>query len=84
MLDIELYYIQLFGCFIVEQVFGRTRTNSAGRIYSPRDVAEDHIMQDLGIVPSAEMYLKNMRIEPWMSGSIKHNHKPNKLIKLED
>lgn len=73
-----------FGCFIVEQVFGRTRVNSAGKTYSPRDVAENHIMQDLGIIPSAEMYLKNMRIEPWMSGSIKHNRKQNKLIKLED
>ena len=49
-----------FGCFIVEQVFGRTRINSAGREYSPRDIAEDHIQQDVLIIPTAEHYLKTM------------------------
>ena len=43
-----------FGCYIVEQMFGRTRRNSDGKEYSPRDVAEDHILQDLGFIPSME------------------------------
>lgn len=30
-----------FGCFIVEQMFGKVRTNSQGKEYSPRDVAEE-------------------------------------------
>lgn len=72
-----------FGCFLVEQVFGRTRINSDGKEYSPRDVAEDHIQQDLGFIPTMEHYLRNMRIEPWMSGTMKKSNR-KKFIKLED
>lgn len=74
-----------FGCFLVEKVFGRTRINSAGKEYSPRDVAEDHIQQDLGFIPTMEHYLKNMQIQPWMSGTEKKNAgSKSKFIKLED
>ncbi len=71
-----------FGCFIVEQVFGRTRINSDGKEYSPRDIAENHIQQDLGFVPTMEHYLNNMTIQGWMSGTEKSNKR--KFIKLED
>lgn len=54
------------GPFIVERVFGVTRKNSAGRTYSPRDVAEQHIIEDLGRIPSVSDYLKNMQMQPWM------------------
>lgn len=60
-----------WGCWIVEQIFGRTRINSDGREYSPRDIAEQHIIQDLGFIPTAERYLSAMTIEPWMSGTMK-------------
>jgi len=69
-----------FGCFVVEQMFGRTRVNSAGKEYSPRDVAEDHIQQDLGFIPTMEKYLDCMTIEPWMSGT----RKRRQIFKLED
>jgi hypothetical protein len=72
-----------FGCFIVEKVFGRTRTNSEGKVYSPRDIAEDHIIQDLGFIPTVEKYLNNMTIQPWMSGTEKKKV-TRKSIKLED
>lgn len=74
-----------FGCFIVEQMFGRTRVNSDGKEYSPRDVAEDHILQDLGFIPTMEQYLNNMTVQPWMSGTEKKNAgSKSKFIKLED
>ena len=74
-----------FGCYIVEQMFGRTRRNSDGKEYSPRDIAEDHILQDLGFIPSMEQYLNNMTIQPWMSGTEKKNVRTNrKHINLED
>lgn len=72
-----------FGCFLVEKMFGRTRINSAGREYSPRDVAEDHIQQDLGFIPTMEHYLNNMTVQPWMSGTVKKNNS-RKHISLED
>lgn len=60
-----------FGCFLVEQMFGVTRTNSDGKEYSPRDVAEAHIIEDLGFIPTVEQYLNNMQVQPWMSGTQK-------------
>lgn len=57
-----------WGCFIVEQVFGVERINSAGKAYSPRDVAEDHCIEDLGFIPSVEKWLGNMAIQTWMGG----------------
>jgi len=67
-----------FGCYIVEMMFGRTRVNSAGKTYSPREVAENHIIQDLGFIPSMEKYLNNMQIQPWMSGTEKTTPKAKK------
>lgn len=72
-----------FGCYLVEQMFGRTRINSSGIEYSPRDVAEDHILQDLGFIPTVEKYLNCMSIEPWMSGTKKSGSKKT-FIALED
>lgn len=63
-----------FGCFVVEAVFGVTATNSEGKTYSPRDVAEDHIIEDLGFLPTLEHWLRNMRTEPWMSGATRAQH----------
>ena len=71
-----------FGCFLVEQMFGRVRTNSAGITYSPRDIAEDHIIQDLGFIPTVEKYLENMTPQPWMSGTSKGN-KQSRFIPLK-
>lgn len=73
-----------FGCFIVERVFGRTRVNSSGKTYSPRDVAEDHIQQDLGFIPSMEQYLNNMEIQKWMSGTEKGKSRKTNFIPLVD
>lgn len=72
-----------FGCYLVEQMFGRTRINSAGIEYSPRDIAEDHIIQDLGFIPTMEKYLNCMTIKPWMSGTKKSDVKKT-FISLED
>ena len=60
-----------FGCFIVEQMFGETRVNSAGKTYSTRDVAEQHIMEDLGFIPSMDKWFESMTIQQWMGGPIK-------------
>lgn len=73
-----------FGCFLVERMFGRERTNSAGISYSPRDVAEDHIIQDLGFIPTVERYLENMTPQQWMSGTEKHTKKSTRFLPLVD
>lgn len=63
------------GPFIVERVFGAVAKNSAGRSYSPRDVAEQHILEDLGTIPPPSAYLDNMQLQPWMGGPKKRVRK---------
>lgn len=58
-----------FGCYITEQVFGVYITNTTGKDVSVRDIAEEHIIQDLGFIPTVEQYLSNMQIVEWMSGT---------------
>lgn len=64
-----------FGCYIVEQVFGVYITLGCGKLVSTRDIAEEHIIQDLGFIPTVEHYLNNMTIQPWMSGTERRNRK---------
>lgn len=75
-----------FGCYLVEQVFGVYITNSDGKRVSTRDIAEEHILQDLGFIPTVERYLNCMSIEPWMSGTEKRNakNKDKRHINLVD
>jgi hypothetical protein len=72
-----------FGCFIVERVFGTYLTNSDGKDVSVRDIAEEHIIQDLGFIPTMEQYLNNMTIQPWMSGTEKKNRTTTQFISLD-
>lgn len=60
-----------FGCFIVERVFGYTMENSDGKSFCPRDVAEDHCIEDLGFIPSVDRWFETMTIESWMGGPVK-------------
>jgi len=58
-----------FGIFLLERVFGTTITNSDGKKVSVRDIGEEHVIEDLGFIPTMERWLKNMPIEEWMGGS---------------
>lgn len=69
-----------FGIYIVEKVFGETITNSDDKEVSVRDIAEQHVMEDLGFIPSLEKWLEKLPIEDWMiSQSVK-----GKGVKIED
>lgn len=57
-----------FGCYIVERVFGHTIRNSDGREVSTRDVAENHIIEDLGFLPSLEDFLDELPMSVWHGG----------------
>ena len=60
-----------FGIFLLERVFGTFITNSEGRRISVRDIGEDHVMEDLGFIPTVERWLKHLPMEDWMLGSKK-------------
>ena len=72
-----------FGAYIAEQVFGKTRVNSEGKEYAVRQIVLDHIEQDLGFVPTLDHYLKNMQIQPWMSGTEKRANPANRFKKIK-
>ncbi|MGL4550181.1 MAG: DUF6915 family protein [Gemmataceae bacterium] len=60
-----------FGIFLIEDIFGRTLTNSDGREVFVRDVAEQHVLEDLGWIPSLSDWLREMPAQPWMAGAKK-------------
>jgi hypothetical protein len=54
------------GCFVAEGIFGTLLTNSAGRIVPIRQIAEQHIIEDLGRIPSFADWVRCIRPESWM------------------
>lgn len=57
-----------FGIFIAERVFGTYIINSDGKEISVRDIAEQHVIEDLGFIPSMNRWFQTMEIESWMGG----------------
>lgn len=60
-----------FGCYLAEQMFGTYITNAQGKDVSVRDIAEEHIQEDLGFIPTIENWLEEIPLKPWMSGGVK-------------
>src|SRR5262245_21387347 len=60
-----------FGIYVIEEIFGRTVTNSDGKEVFVRDVAEQHVLEDLGCIPSLSDWLKEMPCKPRMAGQRK-------------
>ncbi len=61
-----------WGVWVAQEVFGRvlTITRPSGKIVEipVREIAEQHILEDLGRIPSPSEWLDNMTIQTWMSG----------------
>lgn len=71
-------YHHTLGVYLCEQIFGKTIDvqKSKSTIQVPvRLIAERHIVEDLGFLPSPEHYLKHIpgddNATRWMSGSIR-------------
>lgn len=56
------------GIFEAERVFGKTITNSEGRIVPVRYIGEQHVREDCGgVIPSVSDWFRNIKPETWMS-----------------
>ena len=55
-----------FGIFLCEQVFGPVITLSTGKNIPTRWIGEQHVIEDLGTIPSVEKWLEKMPLQPWM------------------
>lgn len=64
---------------ILEKVFGINITNSDGKLVSVREVGEQHCLEDLGCIPTAQDYLCEMEYRDWMGGK----GKPPSHAKIE-
>jgi hypothetical protein len=61
------------GIFLCEAVFGTTIANGAGRVVPVRQVGEQHVLEDLGRIPTAFDWLSNLAVQPWMLKSARRS-----------
>ena len=59
-----------FGIYIAEQLFGVHFTNSDGKEISTRDIAEEHVLEDMGTIPTVQDYLEGMPFYNWLGGRV--------------
>lgn len=57
------------GIFLSEAIFGVAVSNSDGKRVPVRQIAEQHVMDDLGWVPSVKDWLQHVEVQPWMTRS---------------
>lgn len=55
------------GIFDAEQLFGTTITNSEGRQIPTRLVAEQHVLEDCGYLPTPQDWLQHLTPQRWMN-----------------
>ena len=55
------------GVFAAERLFGAVLVNSDNKTIPVRLVAEQHIMEDLGRIPSVQDWLLQITPQPWMN-----------------
>ena len=65
------------GIFELERQFGRSLTNSAGRVIPTRWIGEQHVREDCqGRIPSLGDWLRRIQPEPWMANGRIDNAPP--------
>lgn len=57
-----------WGCYLAADKFGIYFENSDGRTICTRDICEEHIIQDLGRIPTVQDYLNGMPMYSWLGG----------------
>jgi hypothetical protein len=57
------------GIFMAEKIFGTCITNSDGRVVPVRYIGEQHVKEDLGLIPTMADWFECIKPEkPWMFG----------------
>lgn len=70
-----------FGIYIAEQVFGTYIWNSNDKKVQVRDIAENHVLEDMGFIPTVQDYLQHLPLLPWLGGKTR---KVTKTINMVD
>ena len=53
---------------MLEEIFDTTLTLSTGRMLPVRFVGEQHVIEDLGRIPTVQDWLGKIQPAPWMLG----------------
>lgn len=69
-----------FGIYVCEQVFGTYIVNSDGRKVQVRDIAEQHVIDDMGRIPTVSDYLKGMPMYSWLGGPKRRPQKRHEIV----
>jgi hypothetical protein len=54
------------GIYECEVVFGKSFVNSEGKTVYTRYIGEQHVIEDLGFIPTLEDWFENMEMQDWM------------------
>lgn len=54
------------GIYMAISTFGPTITLSTGRVIPTRWIGVQHVMEDLGFIPTMADWLREMNLKPWM------------------
>jgi hypothetical protein len=64
------------GIFMLERLFGSTLTLSTGTVLPVRFIGEQHVIEDLGRIPTVADWLARIQPEPWMLGRDRKTQSP--------
>ena len=70
-----------FGIYIAECIFGTYIVNSENKKIQTRDIAERHILEDMGTIPTVQDYLQHLPLLSWLGGK---KRKVTKTIDMVD
>ena len=60
-----------FGIYLAERIFGATITTSHGKQVPVRVIAEQHIREDLGWIPTVHDWFQHLDHQDWMTKGVK-------------
>lgn len=55
------------GIVLMEQVFGHSLINGIGQRIPTKWIGEQHVLEDMGRIPTASDWLRCITAEPWMA-----------------
>ena len=73
-----------FGIYLAEQMFGIFIVNSKGKKIQVRDIAEDHVLEDMGFIPTVQDYLQSMPFYDFLDGKHPINKFPESSEELKE
>lgn len=71
------------GIYECEEKFGKSFKNSDGKEVYTRYVAEQHVIEDLGFIPTAQDWFQHLELQSWMMNrdeNVKKLRKPGEKL----